>query len=76
MGSTELVRTLIEHGLVDEIRLMIDPLVLGGDKRILGDDGPLRKLRLIDSDVTTTGAILATDAPAEADLVRCARLAD
>ncbi len=39
IGSTELVRTLIEHGLVDELRLMIDPVVLGGGKRIFRDDG-------------------------------------
>jgi dihydrofolate reductase len=65
IGSTELVQTLIEHGLVDEFRVMIDPLVIGGGKRVFPDDGALRKLRLVDSDVTTTGAILATYAPAE-----------
>lgn len=64
IGSTQLVQTLIRHGLVDELRLMIDPVVLGGGKRIFGDDGTLRPLRLADSDVTTTGAILATYAPA------------
>ena len=42
IGSTELVKTLIEHDLADELRLMIDPLVLGGGKRIFGDDGTLR----------------------------------
>ncbi|MDQ3866690.1 MAG: dihydrofolate reductase family protein [Actinomycetota bacterium] len=66
IGSTELVQTLIEHDLVDEFRLMIDPLVLGGGKRIFRDDGSLRPLRLVDGEVTTTGAILATYAPAEA----------
>ena len=64
IGSTELVRTLIEHDLVDELRLMIDPVVLGGGKRIFGDDGLLRRLRLVDGQVTGTGAILATYAPA------------
>ena len=63
IGSSELVRTLLEEGLVDELRLMIDPVVLGGGKRIFGDDGALRSLRLVDSDVTSTGAILATYAP-------------
>jgi dihydrofolate reductase len=66
IGSTELVQMLIEHGLVDEFRLMLDPLTLGGGKRIFRDDGSLRALRLVDSEVTTTGAILATYAPAEA----------
>jgi dihydrofolate reductase len=66
IGSTELVRTLIEQGLVDELRLMIDPIVLGGGKRIFRDDAELRALQLVDSEVTTTGAIFATYAPAKA----------
>jgi dihydrofolate reductase len=64
IGSTELVRTLIEHDLVDEYRLMIDPVVLGSGKRIFRDDGLLRQLRLVDGQVTGTGAILAMYAPA------------
>jgi dihydrofolate reductase len=65
LGSTELVRTLIEHDLVDEFRVMIDPLVVGGGKRIFRDDGKLAPLRLVESQATTTGAILATYAAAE-----------
>jgi dihydrofolate reductase len=62
LGSTGLVSTLLEHGLVDEFRVMIDPIVLGGGKRVFRDDGVLRRLRLVDNQVTitTTGAILAT----------------
>ena len=60
IGSTVLVRTLIEHGLVDELRLMIDPVVLGGGKRIFSQDGVLRQLRLVDGQVTSTGVFLAT----------------
>jgi riboflavin biosynthesis pyrimidine reductase len=60
-----LVQTLIEHALVDELRLMIDPLVLGGGKRIFTDDGALRPLRVLDSQMTITGAILATYAPGD-----------
>jgi dihydrofolate reductase len=67
IGSTELVRTLIEHDLVDEFRLMIDPVILGGGKRIFLEDGALRSLRLIESQVTSTGAILATYAPVRND---------
>jgi dihydrofolate reductase len=63
IGSTELVRTLIEHNLADEFRLMIDPVVLGGGKRIFRDDGSRKSLRLIDGQVTSTGAILARYAP-------------
>jgi dihydrofolate reductase len=64
IGSSRLAQALIEHDLVDEFRVMIDPLVVGGGKRIFRDDGALRPLRLLDSKVTTTGAILATYAPA------------
>jgi dihydrofolate reductase len=65
IGSTQLVQTLTEHDLVDEFRIMIDPLLLGGGRRIFRDDGTLRPLRLVDSQVTTTGAILTTYAPAQ-----------
>jgi hypothetical protein len=44
---------------------MIDPVVVGGGKRIFRDDGVLRTLRLVDGRMTTTGAILATYAPDE-----------
>jgi dihydrofolate reductase len=64
IGSTELVRTLVERDLVDEFRLMIDPVVLGGGKRIFRDDGSLRPLQLVDCQIASTGAILATYAPA------------
>jgi dihydrofolate reductase len=66
IGSPRLVQTLVEHDLVDEFRVMIDPVVVGGGKRLFRDDGALRPLRLLDSQVTTTGAIIATYAPGEA----------
>jgi dihydrofolate reductase len=65
VGSVEFVQTLIEHDLVDEYRVMIDPVVVGGGKRLFRDGGALRPLRLVESQVTTTGAILATYAAAE-----------
>ena len=65
IGSARLVQTLVEQDLVNEFRVMIDPLVIGGGKRIFRDDGARRPLRLVDSHVTTTGAILATYAPAK-----------
>jgi dihydrofolate reductase len=64
LGSTELVQTLIAHDLVDEFHVMIDPLIIGGGKRIFHSDGVLRALKLLDSKVTGTGAIIATYAPA------------
>jgi dihydrofolate reductase len=65
IGSSQLVQTLVERDLVDEFRVMIDPLVVGGGKRLFRDDGVLRPLRLVDSQVTTTGVIIATYAPAD-----------
>lgn len=64
IGSTQLVRAPIEHDLFDELRVMIDPVTLGGGKRFFPEDGALRPLRLVDGHVTATGAILATYAPA------------
>jgi dihydrofolate reductase len=64
IGSTVLVHSLIADGLVDEFRLMIDPVLVGGGKRIFPADGVLRPLRLVDHRVTTTGTIIATYAPA------------
>jgi dihydrofolate reductase len=60
IGSTELVRALLERGLVDELRLMIDPVALGGGKRFFPDDGALKAWSLVDSHVAGNGAILTT----------------
>jgi dihydrofolate reductase len=65
IGSPELVQTLVEHALVDEFRVTIDPIVVGGGKRLFRDDGELRPLRLLESQVASTGAIMATYAPAK-----------
>jgi dihydrofolate reductase len=63
IGSTRLVQTLLEHDLVDEFRLMIDPLIVGGGKRIVPDSGIRRPLVLADTETTSSGAILATYRP-------------
>ena len=65
MGSTVLVQSLIEHGLVDELRLVINPVLVGGGKRIFPEDGALRPLRLVGHEVTSNGTIIATYAPAQ-----------
>jgi dihydrofolate reductase len=65
IGSPEFAQTLIGHDLVDEYRLMIDPLVVGGGKRLFRNGGVLKSLRLVESEMTSTGAILATYATAE-----------
>ncbi len=46
---------LIQNDLVDEFNLMIDPVIVGGGKRLFRDDGMLTRLRLVASNVTTTG---------------------
>ena len=60
IGSPAFAQTLIENELVDSYRLMIDPVVVGGGKRLFRDSGMLASLQLVDSQMTTTGAILAT----------------
>ena len=65
IGSGELVQTLIENDLVNEYRLMIHPLVLGGGKKLFRDGNPKRALSLVDSKTTTTGVLIATYRPAE-----------
>jgi dihydrofolate reductase len=64
IGSGGLVQTLMQHGLVDEYRLMIHPVVVGGGKRLFRDGGELMALRLVDSKITTTGVVIATYEPA------------
>jgi dihydrofolate reductase len=64
LGSGELVRSLMPHGLVDEYVLLIHPLVLGSGSRLFPDDGPPATLSLVASVTTTTGVVIATYAPA------------
>lgn len=60
IGSSELAQALAEHDLIDEYRLMIDPVAVGQGKRLFGDHAPLRRFRLENCAPTPTGAILAT----------------
>jgi dihydrofolate reductase len=60
IGSPGLVQSLLARDLIDEIRVMIDPVVLGGGKRLFREDGSQKGLRLVSSEATSTGAILAT----------------
>jgi dihydrofolate reductase len=48
-GSAQLVQTLLENDLVDELRLMVFPVVLGSGKRLFGDTSDKKPLRLVDS---------------------------
>lgn len=57
-GSSELVQTLIEHDLVDELRLWMFPVALGTGKRLFGQGTIPRSFRLVDLRQNTTGAVL------------------
>jgi dihydrofolate reductase len=48
-GSMSLAQTLLEQGLVDEVRLMVFPIVLGAGKRLFGDTTKPRPLRQVES---------------------------
>jgi dihydrofolate reductase len=64
-GSAQLVRTLMEHDLVDEYRLMVFPVVLGSGKRLFGDTSDKATLRLVDAQpVGSDGVVILTYKPA------------
>jgi len=64
MGSATLARTLISNDLVDEYNLMIEPVVLGGGKRLFPDDGSLRALELVSVTTSSTGVNVCRYRPA------------
>ena len=55
MGSAQLVRSLLEADLVDEMNLMIEPIVLGGGKTIFPTDGAARPFELVSATTANTG---------------------
>jgi dihydrofolate reductase len=63
MGSLTLARTLISQDLVDEYRLMIEPIRLGGGKRLFPDDGRARPLRLVSATTSATGVQICVYRP-------------
>ena len=63
-GSSTLYPQLLEAELLDELTLMISPVILGGGKRLFGDGTPPRTLKLIGHRVSDGGNIIATYAPA------------
>jgi dihydrofolate reductase len=65
-GSPLLVQTLLEHDLVDELRLMVFPVVLGSGKRLFGETSDKKSLRLTDTKVVGDGVAILTYQPAAA----------
>jgi dihydrofolate reductase len=65
LGSGELVRSLMRHGLIDEYVLLIHPVVLGSGRRLFAEEGPSSTLRLIDSVTTSKGVVIGTYETAE-----------
>jgi dihydrofolate reductase len=57
-GSAQLVQTLVELDLVDELRLMVFPVVLGNGKRLFGETSDKKPLRLVDSKIVGDGVAI------------------
>jgi dihydrofolate reductase len=61
------VQTLVEHDLVDELRLMVFPVVVGAGKRLFGDTSGTKRLRLADSRTVGDGVAILIYRPAGQD---------
>jgi dihydrofolate reductase len=59
-GSSVLIQTLLKHDLIDEFRLLTFPLVLGKGKRMFGSGATPAALKLVESKVSPTGAVMST----------------
>jgi dihydrofolate reductase len=65
MGSASLAAQLIARGLVDEYRLVIEPILLGGGKRLFPDDSSAHPLDLVSATTAATGVLICTYRPAD-----------
>jgi dihydrofolate reductase len=63
-GSHDVLQSIIGADLIDEYRMWIAPVVLGGGKRLFENGAPPRALTLVETDRTTTGVLLNTYRPA------------
>ena len=62
-GSARLVQALLDNDLVDELRLMVFPVVLGGGKRLFGETSDKKPLRLTDSKTVGDGVAILIHEP-------------
>jgi dihydrofolate reductase len=62
-GSTRLVQALIERGLVDELRLMVHPVVVGAGRRLFGELRDKKPLRLVGARTVGDGVVILTYEP-------------
>ena len=69
-GSARLVQTLLEHDLVDEVRMMVFPVVLGSGKRLFGETTDKKPLRLVDTKTVGDGVAILIYQPAPSDAQR------
>jgi dihydrofolate reductase len=65
LGSGVLVRSLLADGLLEELRLMVHPVVLGGGKRLFEEGGDLKALELVESKTFGTSVVYLTYRPAQ-----------
>ena len=63
-GSVTLVQSLLEQDLLDELGLMIHPVVVGSGKRLFEEGGDPKKLKLVESKTFSTGVVYLTYQPA------------
>jgi dihydrofolate reductase len=63
-GSASLAQQLIEHDLIDEYVVLIEPILLGGGKRVFPEDGQARPLELVSATTANTGVLVCTYRPA------------
>jgi dihydrofolate reductase len=63
-GSAQLVQTLLDHGLVDELRLMVFPVVLGSGKRLFGETSDKKNLKLAEAKTVGEGVSILVYQPA------------
>jgi dihydrofolate reductase len=66
-GSAQLVQTLLDNDLVDELRLMLFPVVIGSGKRLFGATGAMKRMRLASSQIVGDGVAIMVYEPAGAD---------